>query len=442
MTRSLPIAVIGAGPAGLAAAAHLASRGQTPLVLEAGPSAGAAIREWGHVRMFSPWRYNIDQACGALLDAAGWSRPAETDLPTGRELVERYLEPLSRLPALAPHIQYGARVLSVGRKGFDKVRSAGREETPFELVVGLADGTERRIEARAVIDASGTWSEPNPIGSGGVGAEGERAAADAIRYGIPDVLGADRDRYAGRTVMVVGSGHSAMNGLLDLGRLQAGAPATRILWALRKPSPDAAYGGGDADMLSERGALGSRLRDLVTRGRIEVIASFRIGSLERGAGGITVSGWRDGAGFGVLVDEIIAATGFRPNLEMTRELRLGLDPWLEAPLALAPMIDPNLHSCGTVRPHGARELAHPEKDFYIVGMKSYGRAPTFLAATGYEQVRSVVAALVGDEEAAARVELCLPETGVCSSRPPKPVEQAAASCCGTATVEPALTAAR
>ena len=86
---------------------------------------------------------------------------------------------------------------------------------------------------------------------------------------------------------------------------------------------------------------------------------------------------------------------------------------LRAAERLAPLIDPNLHSCGTVRPHGEAELRQPEKDFYIVGMKSYGRAPTFLLATGYEQARSVVAALAGDWQAARDVRLNLPETGVC-----------------------------
>ena len=91
-----------------------------------------------------------------------------------------------------------------------------------------------------------------------------------------------------------------------------------------------------------------------------------------------------------------------------------LDPWLESTTALAPLIDPNVHNCGTVRPHGYRELVHPESGYYAVGAKSYGRAPNFLMATGYEQVRSVVAALAHDDEAANRVELALPETGVCS----------------------------
>lgn len=109
----------------------------------------------------------------------------------------------------------------------------------------------------------------------------------------------------------------------------------------------------------------------------------------------------------------MCATGQRPDLAITSELRVKLDPGLESTEALGPLIDPNVHSCGTVRPHGHRELAHPEPGFYTIGVKSYGRAPTFLMATGYEQARSVVAALAGDLQAAGRVELDLPETGVC-----------------------------
>ena len=100
------------------------------------------------------------------------------------------------------------------------------------------------------------------------------------------------------------------------------------------------------------------------------------------------------------MDAIAAATGFRPDLDMLREVRLDLDPAVEAPARLAPLIDPNFHSCGTVPPHGEELLRHPDDGFYIVGMKSYGRAPTFLLATGYEQVRSIAAALAGDTAAA------------------------------------------
>ena len=123
---------------------------------------------------------------------------------------------------------------------------------------------------------------------------------------------------------------------------------------------------------------------------------------------------------------MIATTGFRPDLSLLAELRLDLDDRVEAPRTLAPLIDPNLHSCGSVPPHGVDELSHPDEGVYVVGMKSYGRAPTFLLRTGYEQVRSVVAALAGDWQAARQVELVLPETGVCSlDRAPAPEEPAA-----------------
>ena len=120
----------------------------------------------------------------------------------------------------------------------------------------------------------------------------------------------------------------------------------------------------------------------------------------------------------IVADEVIAATGFRPDLTLLGELRLDLDDRVEAARALAPLIDPNLHSCGSVPPHGVSS-SPPRAGVYIVGMKSYGRAPTFLLRTGYEQVRSVAAALAGDWEAARRVELVLPETGVCN-RPAAP----------------------
>ncbi|MEQ8334507.1 FAD-dependent oxidoreductase [Nisaea sp.] len=433
--RALPVAIIGAGPVGLAAAAHLAERGVPFLLLEAGDAVGAAIRAWGHVRLFSPWMYNIDRTAGRMLAEAGWTAPEGTALPTGLELVERYLVPLSRLDAIGPHLRFGARVSSVGRRDFDKVRTVGREQQPFAL--RLADGSS--VEARAVIDASGTWHTPNPVGSGGIGAPGEEALASRISYGIPDVLGQARAGFADKRVLVVGSGHSAMNVILDLLTLQDQAPGTKVTWALRRDSLDAVFGGGAADALPARGALGTRVRDAVEAGRLQMLMPFRIRAIDADGAALRVTGLLGESEHGVPVDRIVGATGFRPDLAMLREIRLGLDPWLEAPAALAPMIDPNLHSCGTVRPHGARELAHPERDFFVAGMKSYGRAPTFLMATGYEQVRSIAAALAGDHEAAARVELDLPETGVCSA----PAElEAAGGCCGpSAQPEPAETSA-
>jgi SAM-dependent methyltransferase/thioredoxin reductase len=436
--RSLPVAIVGAGPVGLAAAAHLVARGETPVVLEAGAAVGEHVRAWGHVQVFSPWRYNVDPIARRMLLASGWVEPDPDVLPTGAELVAQYLEPLAALPALAPHIRLGAPVVAVTRAGLDKLKTAGREAAPFELRVRTADGAETTVHARAVIDASGTYGTPNPLGASGVPAAGEAATRDRIVYGIPDPLGVDRRRYAGRRVLVVGSGHSAFNTLLDLAALAGREPGTTITWAVRRAEVGQMYGGGEADALPARGSLGARLRALVQEGRIRLVTGVRIARLATGPDGVTVAD-ETGRALGPF-DRIVATTGFRPDLAMLGELRLGLDPVVESPSALAPLIDPNVHSCGTVPPHGVEELRHPETDFYVVGMKSYGRAPTFLMLTGYEQVRSVVAALTGDLDAARRVELALPQTGVCSATP---AGEAATACCGTAaeSAEPALGAA-
>jgi hypothetical protein len=405
----LPVAVIGAGPVGLAAAAHLTSRGIEPVVFEAGESVGASVREWGHVRVFSPWTYNLDPVAVTLLEGAGWSAPDGDAYPTGDEIVERYLEPLAAAPGIAESLHLGARVVSVTRAGIDKLKDQGRDDAPYQLVVEQR-GEERRYLARAVIDASGTWTRPNPLGAGGVPAAGERRHADRIAYGIPDVLGAARERYAGRRVLVVGSGHSAFNAILDLVTLRDSEPETQILWAIRSAAPGRTYGGGGDDQLPARGALGSAVRGLVADGSVEVVARFHTRSIDARNGRLVV----EDDTRRLVVDEVIAATGLRPDLDLLRELRLELDDRVEAPRALAPLIDPNLHSCGTVPPHGVDELSHPDAGIYIVGMKSYGRAPTFLLRTGYEQVRSVVAALAGDWESARDVEFVLPETGVCT----------------------------
>ena len=438
MNEHLPVAVIGAGPVGLAAAARLVERGIAPVVFERGPAAGAAVAAWGHVRVFSPWSYNIDAAARVLLEQTGWRAPDPKGLPTGGEIARDYLAPLAAHPAIAPGLRLNATVTGITRAGLDRMTSPGRDGAAFAVRWRDAAGEEHTTLARAVIDASGTWEKPNPLGVDGLPVAGEAAAADRIGYGIPDVLGADRPAFAGKRVLVVGSGHSAMNVVLDLLRLQDQASGTRVTgtrvtgtrvtWALRRNRLDKLAGGGAADQLPERGALGLAARTAIEAGRLEVLSPFATDRVAVTEGGVAVEGRLDGAATRFEVDRIVVATGFRPALDMLGELRVALDPILQAPPALAPLIDPNLHSCGTVPPHGAKELAHPEVGFYIVGMKSYGRAPTFLMATGYEQVRSVVAEIAGDHAAAREVRLVLPETGVCSA---EPVAAASAKgCCG------------
>jgi pyridine nucleotide-disulfide oxidoreductase len=423
-----PVVVIGAGPVGLAAAAQLAERGIEFTVLEAGPGVAAAIEQWRHVKLFSPWRYDIDAAARRLLEqAGGWSAPDPATLPTGGDLIEHYLEPLTKTPQLSGRVRYYAEVVAVTRVGFDRIRTAGRENAPF--LIRLADGSE--LTASAVIDAAGTWRRPNVLGAAGIPARGETAAADQIAGALPDVLGRDRDRFAGRRTAVVGAGHSAATTLLELGELDEQAPGTEALWVVRGADQARTYGGGDADQLPARGALGARLRKLVQSGRVELISGFRTEELAMTSDGRVelVAGDRR-----VVVDTVVNSTGFRPDHDMVSELRLDLDPILGSTRALAPLIDPNVHSCGTVPPHGVDELTHPEPGYYAVGAKSYGRAPTFLLATGYEQTRSVVAALAGDWDAARDVQLDLPETGVCSSNLAYGDSDAetAGGCCGPA----------
>jgi hypothetical protein len=419
----LPVVVIGAGPVGLAAAAHLLDRGLEPLVLEAGPRVGANIAQWRHVRLFSPWCLALDPVSARLLDQAGWTGPDPDALPTGADLLQHYLEPLAALPALVSRIRLHTTVVAVARHDLDKVRSPGRDQLPFLVRIRDRDGRLADLQARAVIDASGTWTQPNPLGASGLPALGEPDAGTRITYGLPDILGRNRERYAGRRTVVVGAGHSAATSLLALAKLQHQAPGTEVVWAVRSatPRPLVGKGSAEADELPARGRLATDLAALVEDGRIELVSGFRIHTVEPAGDRVRLAG-NHFQGDDVIhaqelvveADEVIAATGFRPDHAIAAELRLALEPGLESAAALGPIIDPNVHTCGTVPGHGIAELAHPEPGYVIVGMKSYGRAPTFLLATGYQQVRSVVAAPAGDHAGAAARDQGLPAAAMCA----------------------------
>jgi glycine/D-amino acid oxidase-like deaminating enzyme len=425
MSEAKTVAIVGAGPVGLAAGAHALENGLRPIILEAGPDVAHAVRQWGHVQLFSPWEYNVDRAAERLLSAVGWNSPAPDHYPTGAELVDLYLDPLAKKTALRNHIQIESRVTDISRVGFDKLKTKGRDGAPFEIQYRNGQGS-KTVRADAIIDASGTWHSPNPAGANGLNAVGEKQASAKIVYAMPDVLGKDRARYAGKVIAVLGAGHSAIGTLTDLAKLAEQAPGTKPIWLLRGNDPAKAFGGGANDRLSARGELGAAFAALVAAGKIAVESEFRVSHLTVDGSGLTVGTAAGRCDRHLTVAELVVATGFRSDLNFVRELRIQLDPAIECPVALAPLIDPNEHSCGTVRPHGARELAQPEPGFYFAGMKSYGRAPTFLMMTGYEQVRSITAELAGDHEAAQRVELVLPETGVCS----RSAVPAVAECCG------------
>nr|WP_167132102.1 NAD(P)-binding domain-containing protein [Microbacterium chengjingii] len=402
-----PVVVIGAGPQGLAAAAHLLERRLEPLVLESGENAASAVAEWGHVRLFSPWPELTDAAARRLLEPTGRTAPA-TGFPTGAQWIDGYLAPLAE--QLGSRVRYGNRVIGVGRTGRDLSVDEGRAEQSFTVHVQNAHG-EERIEASAVIDASGTWRNPSPAGADGLPALGEREAQDAdiVQYRIPN--GDDTAALAGKHVVVVGSGHSAATAVNTLAGIVEREPSTRVSWVLRRDAVGNTFGGGAADELPERGLLGQRAKQAVQRGHVQLVTGFRTERVS--VDGMTAVLTPEDGRMLTPADRVFVLTGFRPDLSFLSEVRLDLDVRLQAPARIAAEVDPNLHSCGSVRATGAADLAHPEPGFYIVGAKSYGRAPTFLALTGFEQVRSVVAELAGDREAAERVDLVLPDTGVC-----------------------------
>lgn len=419
---SLPVAIIGAGPIGLAAAANLVERGIDFVIYEAGDSVASSVDQWAHIRFFSPWRPSIDPASRRLLEATGWEAPNPKVLPTGADLIESYLRPLSELPTIASRLRTRVAVVAVSREGMDRTRTANRADTPFLLRIADASGAVEEVTARAVIDASGTYLNPNSLASSGLEPLGLPEVADRVTHALPDVLGRERVRFAGKHTTVVGAGHSAANTLLNLAALAREAPGTRITWVIRNASAVRVSSSAD-DELAARAEIGSRVERLVAAGIIEQLDRFEVVRLGRIDAGVRLIGHRKGDVVEHDTDIVVNATGFRPNLDMLREVRLELDEIVEAPKRLAPLIDPNVHSCGTVAPHGFAELQQPEPNFFLAGMKSYGRAPTFLLATGYEQVRSITAWIAGDTAAARNVELVLPATGVCSS------DATTGSCC-------------
>ena len=420
---TLPVAIIGAGPVGLATAANLAERGIDFTVWEAGDRVAASVQLWRHTRLFSPWKHLVDPTSRRLLEASGWEMPSQMRAPTGQELLDNYLLPLAKLPAIGSRIRFVSRVVAVSREGMDRTRTGGRAQVPFLLRIEGPHQQITEITARAVIDASGTYSTPNPLASSGLTPIGFDQVADRVLHALPDVLGRDRARFVGRHTVVVGAGHSAATTLIALGKLVRDEPRTQVTWVIRNPSAIRVSSAPD-DELPNRAMLGSRIDRLVSSKVVSVVSELHISHLERDGDGVRLIGTRRGEATMLEADQVVSATGFRPDFDMLREIRLELDDIVEAPKRLAPLIDPNLHSCGTVKPHGFRELTHPEPGFFVVGMKSYGRAPTFLLATGYEQARSITAWLDGDIPSASQVNLVLPATGVCST-----ADVTGSSCC-------------
>ncbi|MGI8819702.1 MAG: NAD(P)-binding domain-containing protein [Chthoniobacterales bacterium] len=381
------IAIIGAGPIGLEAALAALARGYAVEIFERGAVA-EAVREWGHVGMFSPFGMNATTRALAQLQAAGATLPGPEELLTGAEFRTRYLAPLAR--TLPPGVLHeNTTVVALGRsrilKG-DHIGAPTRNATPFRLLLQTGD-QERIVHADAVLDCSGTYGQPNRLGDGGIPVPGERVCADHIHHGIPDLAGAARAQFDRRRVLVVGAGHSAATVICQLAALH---PETEIHWLLRRdrelPGEEVAE-----DPLPARARLVAAANRLVREDRVTLHRTASVEAIAPQEGALAVVLTSSTGSCTITVDELVAATGFRPDLMLTRELQVQTCWATEGtyPLA-ASLLGEAGADCLQTPAFGAEMLMHPEPGFFTLGMKSYGRSPNFLLRTGYEQVEMVL----------------------------------------------------
>ncbi len=408
------LAVIGAGPIGLEAAAAALDAGFDVHVFEQG-EVGSHPIAWGHVRMFTPWRMNLGPASQRHLAAAGWTAPESEPCPTGAEFAERFLGPLGALPELKGRVHTHAQVVHASRRGIlkgDLIGDPRRRDHPFRLLVRDPGGRESYIHAFALIDASGVYAHPNWAGDGGIPARGELYLAPQLSYHVDDVLGLRRERYAGRRTLVVGGGTSAATSVAALATLADQAPGTGAVWATRDSAPEL-MAEIPGDPLAERRALYARARELargahpaVTHAGGAVVEGFEFNSATHRYR-VTLRATRDGGTVDQPrieeVDEVLVNTGLGPDNSIYRELQVHECYASRGPMKLsAALLGASAADCLGVPAFGADVLANPEPGFFILGHKSYGRNPNFLLETGYRQVADVIAALAQELQAAAR----------------------------------------
>jgi len=389
------IAILGAGPTGLEAALAAAGGGFPFTVYEASPEVAGNVRAWGHVRLFTPWAMNVSPRMRRHLSAAGIETSDGAGCPTRRELAERLFAPLATLPEIAPHLRPGSRVLGIGREGLlkhEEIATPKRGRRPFRLL--LADdtghpGQEWTETADLVIDATGTWGNPNALGDAGIPAPGERAFDREIRRDIPDFAREAAD-WAGRTVLLAGAGHSAQTAVRDLARLAQEAPDTEVIWLLRNPEPS--WGTHPGDPLPERAGLAATAAELAG-GASPAVAARRSAVVEEisqpnGRFHVVL---RNGDGTDTLeVDRILSLTGAVGDHGLYRQLQVHECYATCGPIKLSgALLGAGSSDCLTQTTHGADTLTNPEPGFFILGAKSYGRNNTFLMRVGWEQVGEV-----------------------------------------------------
>ena len=395
------LAIVGAGPMGMEAALEGAARGYDVAVYEAG-RVGENLRRFEWVRLFTPFEMNSTERGRARLTAAGVALPQNGAILTAGEIVSSYLEPLSRLPELEGRVHERVRVSSVGRDGVRQsegaVSARARSHYPFLLRVEPAGGPARFDRADVVLDASGVYASPRATGPGGLPALGEDRLDGSIERHLVPIAGAARERYAGKRVLLIGNGYSAATALCEFDRLaRAGSPA-RVVWA-RPAREGAAFSTAPGDALPERAALGAEANRIAASASwLEDRPGVVVETYETQDGGCRVTlRAPDGARETVAVDRVLALVGYQPDLDLSRELQIHLCYASEGPMALAGALLAASHAdpaaggdCLKQVSHGPDTLKNPEPDFYIVGVKSYGRNPHFVLSLGHRQILDVM----------------------------------------------------
>ncbi|MGI8428722.1 MAG: FAD-dependent oxidoreductase [Solirubrobacteraceae bacterium] len=381
------VAILGGGPVGLEAALAAREHGWTAVLYEQSPTVAGNVRAWGHVRLFTPWDWNVSPR---MRFALGASAPSGAALPTGRELADELLEPVAR----GLDVRTGVQVLGIAREGLlkhEKVGSAERAARPFRLHLLDGTGRERFAAADVVIDATGTYGSPNRLGDGGIDALGERALDARIARAMPEAA-----TLAGRDVLLTGAGHSAQTAARDLTAVASQAPETHIIWAVRSHSPT--WGAVADDPLPARAALTRAARDLAGGAckAVQLHTGCTVLALVERDGRIAVT-LREGEDEReVLVDHVLALNGGSPDASIYRQLQVHECYATAAPMKLAAaLLGEDGGDCLAPVSHGPETLRNPEPGFFILGAKSYGRNPTFLLRVGWQQVDDVFGSLLG-----------------------------------------------
>jgi thioredoxin reductase len=417
----VPITVLGAGPIGLETALYARFLGHPVSVIERGDRVGANLRQWGHVRMFSPFGMNAS-ALGVAATGAHdpqWKCPAADELLSGAEFCQRYLAPLAETDLLADCFTFGSQVIAIGRSQMLKGEGVGdprRGEDVFRLLLRHLDGNESTAEAEVVIDCTGTYANHNWLGQGGVPAIGERSAEQQIEYGLPDMLVTERDAYADRHVLVVGSGYSAATSVVELAKLADEHPSTRVTWLTRQSR--AACSSGpirriESDRLPERDCLAAAANQLANdpAGPVRHLSVTGIHSIEwdQSTGQFEVTWSAENEVSGTVLehrerfDRVVANIGYRPDNRIYAELQVHECYASGGPMKLAAQLLARSNKNGTIdcldqTSCGPESLLNPEPNFYILGSKSYGRGSQFLLTTGLEQIRDLFTIISGRKD--------------------------------------------